>query len=80
MSQAQGAVVRELYRLATQDQPADLGVLARRVGLSCVQTDRVLVLLERAGMVDADRVRLTMAGLAITVALGATAGRQRRAA
>jgi Mn-dependent DtxR family transcriptional regulator len=80
MSNAQRAVVRELYRLARSDRPADLGLLARRLGLSCVETDRVLGWLEGAGLVDAERVRLTLAGLAIALVLGDAPCRERQAA
>lgn len=68
-----------LYRLARRDRPAELATLAAALGLRCAEADRLLTELERAGLVDADRVRLTMAGLAVAVATqGGLAARPRR--
>lgn len=60
-----------LYNLARQDEHADLAIVAERLGLSCVQADEALVSLERRGLVDADRVRLTMTGLVVAVSADA---------
>ncbi len=60
-----------LYNLARQDERADLALVAERLGVSCVQADEVLTSLERRGLVDADRVRLTMAGLVLAVSADA---------
>ena len=63
------ATVRCLFDMAREDRPAELGRLASRLALSCRQTDAILHELERAGLADAERVRLTMPGLAVAVAL-----------
>ena len=70
-----------LYRLARDDRPAELHALAAALGLRCAPTDGLLRELERMGLADADRVRLTLSGLALAVALPASfARRPRRAA
>jgi Mn-dependent DtxR family transcriptional regulator len=74
MNATQLEVLRTLYELARDDRPADLALVAAALGLSCVRADAVLGELEAAGLVDGERVRLTMTGLAIAV----TAARGRR--
>lgn len=56
-------VLRVLYELAELDIAADVGLLARALGLSDVT--RVLRELDARGLLDAHRVRLTMPGLVI---------------
>jgi DNA-binding IclR family transcriptional regulator len=68
-NQTYRTVLRVLYAMARDDSPADLSVVAEALGLSCVDTDRLLARLEDAGLVDADRVRLTLTGLALAVNL-----------
>jgi Mn-dependent DtxR family transcriptional regulator len=63
------AVLFAVYDLAAADMPADAGRLAERVGLSKVAVADVLIHLERRGLVDAGKVRLTIRGLAIAHAL-----------
>lgn len=75
MNATQKDVLRTLYRLAQADQPADLALLADALGLRCATVDAVLRQLEWAGLVDAERVRLTFVGLTMAVGL---VGRQRR--
>ena len=60
-----------LYNLAREDEHADLALIAERLGISCVQADEVLGSLERRGLVDAERVRLTMSGLVVAVSADA---------
>jgi len=62
------SLLKALYDMAREDRAADLKKLADQLGLSCVETDQRLVQLEAEGLVDADRVRLTMRGLTIAVA------------
>jgi DNA-binding IclR family transcriptional regulator len=57
-----------LLRLASHGRAANLRRVAAELGLSCVRTDRLLARLDCAGLVDAERVRLTMVGLALAVA------------
>ncbi|MBI4954491.1 MAG: hypothetical protein HY908_20875 [Myxococcales bacterium] len=65
MNRIQLATLQLLYKLAREDRPADLSLLAAELGQTCVVLDRVLGELEKAGLADAERVRLTMAGLAV---------------
>jgi hypothetical protein len=62
-------VLKVLFRCANEDLPVDLAMVAQQLELSCVQSDRILEQLDQAGLIDADRVRLTMAGLAFAVSL-----------
>jgi Mn-dependent DtxR family transcriptional regulator len=56
-------VLRVLYELAELDVAAEAGLVARALGLQ--DASRVLRELEVRGLVDAQRVRLTMPGLVI---------------
>ncbi|HEY6882294.1 MAG TPA: hypothetical protein VI299_29890 [Polyangiales bacterium] len=56
-------VLRALYELAELDVPAEVGLVARALGLP--DATRVLRELDARGLVDAQRVRLTMQGLAL---------------
>lgn len=71
MTKQQKAALLVLFNLAREDEPADLSLIAARLGLSCVETDDLLSQLDRAGLVDAERVRLTLPGLAIAVSADA---------
>ena len=70
-------LLRALFEMASEDQPAELPALAARLGLNCSRTLGLLDELDRAGLVDADRVRLTMSGLAHAVITPAAASRSR---
>ena len=52
----------------------DAGSLGRVVNTSATQAARALVRLERAGLIDATRARLTMLGLAAAAAAGSALG------
>ena len=67
LNQPQMQALAVLYQLARQDRPADVSLVAAALGRSCVQADRLLAELDGLGLVDADRARLTMAGLALAV-------------
>lgn len=69
------AVLFTLVDLARADVPAHAGELGARVGLSATEAGEILVHLERRGLVDAARARLTMRGLAIAQALLARSSR-----
>lgn len=71
MNQQHRTVLKALFRMAREDRPADLSLVANELGLSCAQTDRILEQLDQAGLVDVDCVRLTMAGLAMAVSIPA---------
>ena len=63
--------LRLLYELARHDYPAHLGALAGHLRLARTEVADCLLALERAGLVRADRVRLTMAGLVVASRLPA---------
>ena len=63
--------LRLMFEQSRADQPLELPVLARRLGLARVQVARQLLVLERLGLVNAERVRLTMAGLVLATRLPA---------
>ena len=69
INRAQQAVLRVLFTMASEGCPADRFLLAAELGLSDREVDVVLEQLDRAGLVDARRVRLTMIGLAVAVNL-----------
>jgi hypothetical protein len=67
-------VLYALYCLSRDTSQIDASALGRAAGLTAVQAAIALVELERAGMVDASRARLTMAGLARAARLETQAG------
>lgn len=62
-------VLRGLYELAQLDRPADAGLLARAVGVPALLVVRTLLVLDARGLVRADRLRLTLLGLACAARL-----------
>jgi DNA-binding MarR family transcriptional regulator len=70
------ALLAVLFEMARTDCHATILRLAGRTGLTRPQVEEVLVRLERRGLVDGERVRLTMSGLATTMLLGAAAPRR----
>lgn len=60
--------------MARKDRAATVIRLASATGLDRVEVERSLAALDRAGLVHADRVRLSMQGLAAAVMLGAPRG------
>jgi DNA-binding MarR family transcriptional regulator len=70
------ALLAVLFEMARTDCHATLLRLANRTGLTRRQVEEVLRGLEFRGLVDAERVRLTMSGLAATMLLGAAAPRR----
>ncbi|MSP24764.1 MAG: hypothetical protein EXR75_06280 [Myxococcales bacterium] len=71
-------VLRTLLDMGRANELLELRSLAKRIGTSCTCTLDVLGVLEGAGLVDADRVRLTMAGLAVAASSSHRAGARRR--
>lgn len=57
--------------LTLADRPATAGLLGARLGVSRLRVGEGLLHLERRGLVDAGRARLTLRGLAIASALRA---------
>ncbi len=70
-------VLESLFVQSGQGQACDAGAIARRLGLRASEVGAALVVLERRGLVDAERVRLTLPGLAVAASLRA---RRRRSA
>jgi Mn-dependent DtxR family transcriptional regulator len=60
-------VLFHMYTLAQQTEPASVGRLAGDLGLGRHAVAQALLALDRAGLVDCARVRLTLTGLAFAV-------------
>jgi Mn-dependent DtxR family transcriptional regulator len=67
---SQHTVLFVLFDLASSDVHATVLRVAERSGLSRPEVDGALADLDAAGLVDRERVRLTMAGLAAIAFLG----------
>jgi hypothetical protein len=65
------AVLFALYDMARKDRAATLIRIVAATGLERSEAERALLALDRAGLAHADRVRLSMQGLAAAVVLGA---------
>jgi DNA-binding IclR family transcriptional regulator len=65
------SALRVLFLLAREDIHADLSLLAQVIGAPPIEAGRQLAELERHGLVDAHRVRLTMTGLVVAASLDA---------
>lgn len=65
------ALLCAFYDLGRMNLAVDLGVLAGRLGWGVGRVVRVLAHLEARGLVDRERCRLTLAGLAVSTALAA---------
>jgi Mn-dependent DtxR family transcriptional regulator len=70
------ALLAVLFDMARGDCHATVLRLARQTGLTRPQVEEVLARLDRRGLVDAERVRLTMSGLATTMLMGVAAPRR----
>ena len=60
-------VLRHLFNLAQDTEMASVGRIAADLGLQRHAVAQALLSLDRAGLVDCARVRLTLAGLAVAV-------------
>ena len=58
-------VLQHLYALAQHTQPASIGRIAADLDLERQTVARALLALDRAGLVDCARVRLTLPGLVV---------------
>lgn len=58
-----------LFDLAREDRPAHVGNVASRIGEPRAEVARALRHLERRGLCDASRCRLTMQGLLVASSL-----------
>ena len=77
LNPTQQSALRLMFKMASEDCPADLQLLSGALRLACVEVDSLLSELERAGLVDAERVRLTLPGLAVAASLPAVSRAQR---
>jgi hypothetical protein len=75
---AQHAVLFALFQLAQKDRPATVVGLVRQTGLGRAVVEASLRALDRAGLANEERVRLTMQGLAAAALLGAPRRRENR--
>jgi hypothetical protein len=77
MSEAKlcGRLLTQLYRRGQAGEGIDIVSLSEEAGASVLASLKALTALERAGLADARRLRLTLSGLALAAAFS-----QRRAA
>lgn len=66
--------LQALFCLCRDNRPVDAASLARALGVTATRVGTALVQLERDGLVDASRARLTMEGLARAVSRGTDMG------
>ncbi|NUP04919.1 MAG: hypothetical protein HOW73_02540 [Polyangiaceae bacterium] len=71
MNATHHAVLHALFTLAQNDQHATVLRVAKFTGLSRDEVDAALAALDRAGLADRERVRLTMQGLGAAMFAGA---------
>lgn len=69
-----------VYELGSAERPAHAGNVASKLGVSHAEATRLLWTLDRAGLVWAERCRLTLPGLALAVQLWSQRARARRRA
>jgi hypothetical protein len=75
----QHQLLHALFRLSRDTRHISATTLAAEVGLTPTLAAQTLVALERAGLVDASRARLTLLGLATAVRLGPASSGEKRA-
>ncbi len=68
-------VLATMYDQQQRDQRPDAGSIARDLGVRATRVAEAILHLERRGLVDAGRARLTMTGLAAAAALSLHARR-----
>lgn len=73
------AVLTALFDLAREGHPAHMGNLADRIGVSRKEAVQALIALEKRGLCEAARARLTMKGLVVVASLKKAPKRARRA-
>ena len=67
-------ILHAVFALSQANRRVTAGTIGAVSGVSATQAARALIALERQGLVDASRARLTMLGLARAVATGAQSG------
>ncbi|MBW2524643.1 MAG: helix-turn-helix domain-containing protein [Deltaproteobacteria bacterium] len=68
LEQTQLAALQVLYQLARGDRSASSRMVADLLGISRLEAVRLLDELDSLGLVDSQRVRLTLSGLTVAVA------------
>jgi hypothetical protein len=63
------SVLVALLDLARLNRPANITRVSGRLGMSADETRAILLALEKRGLADATRVRLTLSGLALAVSM-----------
>jgi Mn-dependent DtxR family transcriptional regulator len=76
---AQSALLA-VHEFAASDRAAHVGNVAARLGISLNEATRLLWALDAAGLIWAERCRLSMAGLSLAVQLAAQSRTTRRLA
>jgi DNA-binding MarR family transcriptional regulator len=71
------ATLFALFNLSKATLPIDASAIGELINLSPTEVGMALVELERSGLVDASRARLTMAGLVVALSPKAKAGAAR---
>ena len=67
-------ILYAIFCMSRDTLAIDAGSLGRAVGVTATEAADALVRLERAGLVDASRARLTMVGLAKAAAVDSSTG------
>lgn len=69
MNENQHAVLSALFTLAKKDRHATVLRLVQETNIQRSEVEKALADLERGGLADVERVRLTFAGLAIAASI-----------
>jgi hypothetical protein len=69
---ARFTVLQAIFFLSSAALPITRAGLGERLGLGALELERQLVALDRAGFIDVSRLRLTLPGLAVAVAMRAS--------
>jgi Mn-dependent DtxR family transcriptional regulator len=72
------AALLAMYELGSAERSAHLGNVAARLGVSLSEATRALWMLDAAGLIWAERCRLTIAGLSLAVRLWSQRARAKR--
>lgn len=63
-------VLQAIFSMSSEGLPISRTTLARRLGLKAPVLHRHLAALERSGLIDGQRLRLTLPGLAVAASMG----------
>jgi hypothetical protein len=73
-------VLQAIFSMSSEHLPITRGALAERVWLSGRALDAHLAALDRHGFIDSKRLRLTLSGLAVAVAMRSSSAPDARVA